>query len=151
MSEKQHYRDSNMLCSKCNGKTRKYSPSGNNFKSLFWYECVGCGLPMRECICAKQNMVFKPFQKMTETVKYTAFNHTGDYAKTADSMADAMVEIMEVRLENPTTIAIRQHTSHTNISWGNGSVLQCSIPEFLALKRLINSIEIIGADEVNEH
>jgi len=40
-----------MKCSVCGGAVRKYAPSGD-LKRRFWYECVGCGLRMKECNCA---------------------------------------------------------------------------------------------------
>lgn len=40
-------------CSTCGGKVQKYSPTGN-FDSGFWYECVGCGYPMKDCVCKKE-------------------------------------------------------------------------------------------------
>lgn len=55
METKKYTKPVKRKCSMCNGDVVKYSPEGN-FKEKFWYECDGCGLPMRLCSCMKEEV-----------------------------------------------------------------------------------------------
>lgn len=62
-------------CTTCGGEVRKHYWSQLWKKKKanpgFWYECIGCGLPMKDCIC-------KPIGSSRANILDEVFGKKGD-------------------------------------------------------------------------
>ena len=87
-------------------------------------------------------MKFKSFKEEKIVVKRIEYNKKGGIRQNGESLGDAMETSVTVALDGLSNLEIAKNSEFLNKSWGTVWVSTFSPEEFLALKKLINGIEV---------
>jgi len=87
------------------------------------------------------NLKFKPFRKKRVVWETTEYNDKGSHRKEGEPLGDAFDKYITIELEED-VLDITLGSEHRKASWGSGWGVHLEPAQFLALRRMLNAIEV---------